>query len=79
MAGTGLDEVSELVRVVTDSSSIYHKQFVDSYCQRFCDTIEAKLLGVTPAQLGAVKPSKIEEIIRLVWQKLLKRKVFDET
>ena len=39
------------------------------------NAIEQKLLGLTSDQLRLIKLSKIEEIITLIWQTLLIRKI----
>ena len=46
---------------------MFHKQFVDSYYDRFRDAVEAKLLSATSAQLRSIKLKRIEEIITSVW------------
>ena len=52
---------------------MFHKQFVDEYYERFRDAVEAKLLSATTHQLRQIKLTRIEEILRLIWERLLLR------
>ena len=54
---------------------MYHKQFVDEFYERFSESVEAKLLSATSAQLRSFKLTRIEEIITHVWQNMLLRKI----
>lgn len=70
-----LEYVYHLVSFFVKSHSLYHRQFVDDFYDRLRNTVEAKLLGVTGAHLRATKLSRIEEIITLIWQTLLLRRM----
>ena len=68
-----IDNLFYMVSMFAKSEQMYHKQFVDSYFTKFSEVVRDKLLSATSAQLRLVKLTRIEEIITLVWQKLLLR------
>ena len=70
---TSLENLRDIVSFFVESQTVFHKQFVDSYYERFSDAVEAKLLSATTNQLRQIKLTRIEEIIRLVWERLLLR------
>ena len=72
---TSLKGVHDLVEIVNDCSSLYHKTFVDAYFDRLCEVLEAKLQSADDKQLRLAKFTMIEQTVDTLWLKLMMRKM----
>ena len=61
------------MKMISGCEPLFHKTFVESYFERLKDAVEAKLLGATEGELRATQFKTIEDIVEMVWLKLMKR------
>lgn len=67
----------DLATIVSGCYPLYHKSFVDAYLEGFKIQVEAKLESADEQQLKLTKFSTIEEIVDMLWIKVMSRKVPD--
>jgi len=60
--------------LLSDCAELYHKTFVDVYFERVRQFLESKLQSADEKQLKKTTFKSIEEIVDMLWIKLMRRK-----
>lgn len=68
-----MDLTYYLVVALGPLSENLHKSFVDSYLVSLKDAVEAKILNSNESQLRLFRRERIEELINVVWDRLMAR------